>query len=140
MIISPAGLREAEAQTTFRARTSLIGGRMVIGFGHAATAKAGMVISRVEARALLRRDLEALSGEVEAILKRGLLQAEFDQMVLFAWQVGIPAFKASAVLRTVNVLGKGVVPAATFDAIKTIPVQGGNGGGLPGGRGQTYEF
>lgn len=73
-----------------------------IGYGHTATAKPGMVISRLEAENLLKQDLVRFEDAVRRYVKVPINQNQFDALVSFAFNVGTGALKTSSLLRILN--------------------------------------
>ena len=120
MMISDDGIKQAQTLETFRADAMVVRGAYVIGFGHTATARPGQKISRDAARALLRADLTALSGAVAALLPRQIASVEFDKLVLYAWRIGVAAFRNSPALRAI-LDGRVAVPKKSYEALKRTP-------------------
>lgn len=77
-------------------------GLWLIGYGHAATARPGRIITEQEAERLLRLDLIRFEEAVKARLTRPVRQREFSAMVDLAYNAGIGAFAGSSVLRRFN--------------------------------------
>jgi lysozyme len=82
-------------------------GVWTIGYGHTAMAgppsvSEGLEVSRAEADAILRRDVEQFARDVAASLRVALAPARFSALVSFAYNVGIGNFRASSVLKAVN--------------------------------------
>lgn len=102
--ISVQGLKLIAGFEGFRARSArLPDGSWVIGHGHTRTARAGLRISREDARLLLRyHDLPPVEAMLREHVLIPLTQNEFDALVSFAWNIGIDAFRASPVLSAIN--------------------------------------
>lgn len=77
-------------------------GIMTIGYGHTATARAGMRITAAQAETLLRRDLAAKEACVARNVRVSLSQQQFDALVSLAYNIGCSAFAQSSVLRYLN--------------------------------------
>lgn len=82
-------------------------GIWTIGYGHTSAAgppqvKAGMTISKSEAQALLKTDIEIFCNGVAASLRVPLNDNQFSALVSFAYNIGLAAFRESSVLRAVN--------------------------------------
>ena len=82
-------------------------GILTIGIGHTSAAgspivAAGMTITRVEADAILARDLIRFEDAVKRLVKVPLTQNQFDALVSFVFNVGEGAFKGSTLLRRLN--------------------------------------
>jgi lysozyme len=78
-----------------------------IGYGHTSMAgppqvKRGMVISREEAEAILRRDVEKFAQGVEALIKVPVNENQFGALVSFAFNVGLGNLRKSTLLRMLN--------------------------------------
>jgi lysozyme len=82
-------------------------GVWTIGYGHTSAAgeplvSPGQKITKEEADAILRRDVEKFSVGVRTMLKRRLADQQFSALVSFAYNVGLGAFRKSSVLQAVN--------------------------------------
>ncbi len=82
-------------------------GVWTIGYGHTSMAgppsvSEGLEVSRVEADAILRRDVGQFARDVAACLRVALSPAQFSALVSFAYNVGIGNFRGSSVLKAVN--------------------------------------
>jgi lysozyme len=91
-------------------------GVWTIGYGHTSQAgppavRAGMVMSEDEADRILAADVQRFADEVAPLLAREVSAAQFSALVSFAYNVGVPAFRSSSVLRAVNAGRFHVVPA-----------------------------
>lgn len=103
MNISPQGIDtikgfEALRLTAYRDT----GGRWTIGYGHTASAVAGMQISEARALELLAKDLAEAITAVNKLVSAPLEQYEFDALVSFVFNIGKSAFKTSTILRLIN--------------------------------------
>jgi lysozyme len=90
-------------------------GVWTIGYGHTSAAGApevvpGQHISREEANAILRRDVEAFADGVRQALSRRIGAQQFSALVSFAYNVGLGAFRRSSVLNAVNAGEDAAVP------------------------------
>lgn len=87
----------------FRERAArLPDGRWTLGHGHTKTARDGAWVSERDAEALLRYDLIAVAETVNAQVFTPLTQNQFDALCAFAFNIGLPAFRSSAVLQLIN--------------------------------------
>ena len=77
-------------------------GRWMLGHGHTKTARDGAWVSERDAEALLRYDLMAVAEVVNEQVFTPLNQNQFDALCAFAFNIGLPAFKSSAVLLLIN--------------------------------------
>ncbi len=82
-------------------------GVWTIGFGHTSQAgppavRPGMVLGEDEANRILAADVQRFADEVGPLLAREVSAAQFSALVSFAYNVGIPAFRSSSVLKAVN--------------------------------------
>lgn len=78
-----------------------------IGYGHTSMAgppsvKRGMVITREEAEAILRRDVEKFAQGVAARIKVPVTDNQFGALVSFAFNVGLGNFAKSTLLKKLN--------------------------------------
>jgi lysozyme len=88
------GFRETAAQ--------LPDGRWTLGYGHTQTAREGAWVSERDAEALLTYDLIGVAQAVNDQVFTPLNQNQFDALCAFAFNIGLPAFKSSAVLMLIN--------------------------------------
>lgn len=82
-------------------------GVWTIGYGHTSMAGPpavvpGMVLSKEECEAILRRDVENFAKGVADLLEVNLTPNQFGALVSFAYNVGLGAFAKSSVLDRVN--------------------------------------
>ncbi len=82
-------------------------GIMTIGYGHTSMAgaprvEAKMKISKTDAEAILRRDVEMFAEGVRKCLTRSVNDDQFSAIVSFAFNVGLANFSKSSVLRAIN--------------------------------------
>ena len=90
-------------------------GVWTIGYGHTSMAgppsvSEGLEVSRAEADAILRRDVEQFARDVASCLRVALSPAQFSALVSFAYNVGTGNFRASSVLKAVNAGDFAAVP------------------------------
>ena len=78
------------------------GGIWTIGYGHTATCRQGMTITRSEAEELLKRDVSQFAKAVNSLVTIDINQQQFDALVSFAYNVGVNAFGNSTLLRILN--------------------------------------
>jgi lysozyme len=87
----------------FRSRAArLPDGRWTIGYSHTRTAREGAEITEADADALLIYDLSAVIAAVNEWVFTPLTQNQFDALVAFAFNIGLPNFRRSSVLRRLN--------------------------------------
>lgn len=91
-------------------------GVWTIGYGHTSMAgppavTAGLRITAEEGAAILARDVEAVAQGVRKAVTVELSDNQFSALVSFAYNVGLGAFRASSVLKTVNAGAFADVPA-----------------------------
>lgn len=77
-------------------------GVITIGYGHTATARAGMRITEAQAAELLRSDLSSKEACVERTIRVPVSQTQFDALVSLAYNIGCSAFAKSSVVRYLN--------------------------------------
>ncbi len=73
-----------------------------IGYGHTATARKGMKITKAQAVELLRTDIQRFEECVDAAVNREITQGQFNALVSLAFNLGCGGFKRSSVLALVN--------------------------------------
>lgn len=108
MQTSPAGratLKRREGEKLKAYRDSV--GVLTIGVGH--TSAAGppdvttkLKITKAESDEILSRDLESFEAAVNAAVKVPLNQDQFDALVSLAFNIGVPRFKKSTLVRRLN--------------------------------------
>lgn len=77
-------------------------GVVTIGYGHTATARPGMVITRAQAEQLFLRDLAPKERCVNSAVRVPLSQSQFDALVSLAFNIGCGAFQNSTLLKHLN--------------------------------------
>jgi lysozyme len=98
-------------------------GQWTLGFGHTATAREGLSVTRAEAEDLLRWDLLPIEDTVRQVALTPLNQSQFDALVSFAFNIGLENFKTSDVLKYLN-QGQPVAAALSMHAWRRAPVNG----------------
>ncbi|MBU3741509.1 MAG: lysozyme [Candidatus Kapabacteria bacterium] len=78
------------------------GGVWTIGYGHTATAKRGMKISKETALRLLEQDIRRFEQCVEDAVRVPLTQRQFNALVSLAFNRGCGGFKNAKVLDALN--------------------------------------
>ncbi len=78
------------------------GGVWTIGYGHTATAKSGMTITKDQARTLFKRDVNRFEQCVNETITQPLTQEQFNALVSFAYNRGCNGFKKSQIVEYVN--------------------------------------
>ena len=87
----------------FRAKAAeLPGERWTIGYGHTKSARPGAVISEADADALLIYDVAAVTAAINQWVFSPLNQNQFDALTAFVFNIGLPNFRRSSVLRRLN--------------------------------------
>jgi lysozyme len=108
----------------FRTRAALApDGQWTLGFGHTATARDGLSVTRSEAEDLLRWDLLPIEDMVRQAALTPLSQNQFDALVSFAYNIGIENFRTCNVLKYLN-QGQPVAAALSMHAWRRAPVNG----------------
>jgi len=100
--INPAGLDIIKQSEGLRLEAYRAGDQWLIGYGHAATAEPGMVISQAKAEELLRLDLRATENGLKRILTVPVNENEFSAMVSLAYNLGIGGFQKTVVFERIN--------------------------------------
>jgi len=98
-------------------------GRWTIGYGHTLTAREGVQVSEADAEALLIYDLIAVAHEINERAFTPLTQNEFDALVSFVFNIGVEAFRGSAVLRRLNA-GQRLQAACAMELWRRAEVEG----------------
>ncbi len=104
MRTSGAGVELIKSFEGFRARaTRLPDGAWIVGFGHTASAREGLRVTRADAELVLRHhDLKPIEELISERVLTPLTQNEFDALVSFAFNIGPEAFLESNVLALLN--------------------------------------
>ncbi|MEL7028189.1 MAG: lysozyme, partial [Pseudomonadota bacterium] len=97
-----AGLEIIKESEGLRLEAYQLGGQWLIGYGHAATAEPGMIISEAKAEELLRSDLRATEDGLKRILTVPVNENEFSAMVSLAYNLGIGGFQKTVVFERIN--------------------------------------
>lgn len=101
--ISHTGIDLIKRFEGFRSNAYLCPGNIwTIGYGHTATAKAGMTISKLNAYTLLVEDIKKFQSLVSQKVTVELNQNQFDALVSFTFNVGSSAFANSTLRRLLN--------------------------------------
>ncbi len=80
----------------------LADGRWTIGYGHVKTARAGVSISESDARILLLYDMTEINLALQDLIFTPLNQNQVDALASFTFNVSVPSFEQSAVLKRIN--------------------------------------
>ena len=80
-------------------------GVCTIGYGHTATAKPNMTITKEKAEELLKTDLKRFEEGVSRLVGLKIHQLMFDSLVSFSFNLGLGNLQKSTLLKKVN-LGK----------------------------------
>ncbi|MBA3068769.1 MAG: hypothetical protein FP825_09835 [Hyphomonas sp.] len=104
MRMSANGIELIQSFEGFRPQAArLPGGGWLIGYGHTATARAGLQITLRDAVLILRHhDLPPIEQLIAEQVLAPLSQNEFDALVSFAFNIGPEAFAASDVVPALN--------------------------------------
>ena len=104
MRTSGAGVELIKSFEGFRARAArLPDGAWIVGFGHTASAREGLRVTRADAELVLRHhDLKPIEEMIGERVLTPLTQNEFDALVSFAFNIGPKAFLESNVLALLN--------------------------------------
>lgn len=101
--ISHTGIDLIKRFEGFRSNAYLCPGNIwTIGYGHTATAKAGMTITKQYAEILLVEDIKKFQSLVSQKVTVELNQNQFDALVSFTFNVGSSAFTNSTLRRLLN--------------------------------------
>lgn len=101
--ISQTGIDLIKEFEGFRSNAYLCPGNIwTIGYGHTATAKSGMTITKKHAEMLLIEDIKKFQTAVNQKVKVYLNQNQFDALVSFTFNVGEGAFSRSTLLKLLN--------------------------------------
>ncbi|NOX95598.1 MAG: lysozyme [Alphaproteobacteria bacterium] len=96
------GLEIIKESEGLRLEAYNLGGQWLIGYGHAATAHAGMTISEAQAEDLLRSDVKASEDGVRRLVVVPINENQFSAMVSLAYNLGIGGYGRSTVLEALN--------------------------------------
>jgi lysozyme len=99
------------------------GGRWTLGFGHTATAREGLSVTRAEAEDLLRWDLLPIEDSLRQVALTPLTQNQFDALLSFAFNIGLENFKKSDVLKYLN-QGQPIAAALSMHAWRRARING----------------
>ncbi|MEM1104482.1 MAG: lysozyme [Pseudomonadota bacterium] len=100
--INAAGLTIIKESEALRLEAYQLAGQWLIGYGHAATAEPGMVISEAKAEELLRQDLRTTEEGVKRVVTVALNENEFSALVSLAYNLGIGGFQKTVVFERIN--------------------------------------
>ncbi len=124
LTISRAGLDLIESFEGFRAKSYLLkSGRYTIGFGHVATAREGMQLTREQAEDLLKWDIKPIEDFIRQSSYTPLTQSQFDALVSFVFNIGIENYRNSDVIKYLN-QGNNVAAALSISAWRKAMVNG----------------
>lgn len=101
--VSKVAIEHLKRFEGYRARAaSLPGGHWTVGYGHTRSAREGAEVSEKDAEALLIYDLLAVEQAINDLVFTPLNQNQVDALAAFVFNIGVEAFKDSAVLRRIN--------------------------------------
>ena len=98
-------------------------GGWTIGYGHTRTAREGAEIDEADADALLIYDIAAVVTALNEWVYSPLTQNQFDALAAFAFNVGLPNFRRSSVLRRLNE-GQPLQAACAMEMWRTADFEG----------------
>lgn len=78
------------------------GGVWTIGYGHTSGVKEGDVITKEQAKELLKKDIKEIEDKLNS-LNLNLTQNQFDALVSFIFNVGWSNFKSSTLLKKIKI-------------------------------------
>lgn len=108
----------------FRRRAArLPDGAWTIGYGHTRTAREGADITEADADALLIYDLAAVVKAINEWVFSPLTQNQFDALTAFVFNIGLPNFRRSSVLRRLNE-GSHLQAACAMEMWRTADFEG----------------
>jgi lysozyme len=108
----------------FRARSArLPDGGYTIGYGHTRTAREGATVSEADADALLIYDVAGVVTALNEWVFSPLTQNQFDALVAFGFNIGLPNFRRSSVLRRLNE-GSHLQAACAMEMWRTADFEG----------------
>lgn len=108
----------------FRAKAAqLKNGGYTIGYGHVATAREGMQITREQAEELLKWDVKPIEYAIRQMCFAPISQQQFDALVSFVFNIGIDNFKDSDVLKHIN-QGEPIAAAIAMNAWRRANLNG----------------
>ncbi len=100
--MNDAGLEIIKESEGLRLEAYNLGGQWLIGYGHAATARAGMTISEAQAGELLRSDVRTSEDGVRRLVVVPMNENQFSAMVSLAYNLGVGGYGRSTVLEQIN--------------------------------------
>ncbi len=101
--ISSETIAQIKLLEGFKARAAPLGdGRWAVGYGHVASTKRTSIVTRAQADLLLRFDLNVISEALSGLVYTPLNSNQIDALGSFVYNIGLDAFKGSAVLRLIN--------------------------------------
>jgi len=103
MKISDAGLELIKSFEGLYLKAYLCPAKVwTIGYGHTLGVKPGDVITKDQAEALLRKDLEQFEAVVNRSVSVPITQGQFDSLVSLCYNLGAKAFVTSTLLKKLN--------------------------------------
>jgi lysozyme len=103
MKISDAGLELIKSFEGLYLKAYLCPAKVwTIGYGHTLGVMPGDVITKDQAEALLRKDLEQFEAVVNRSVSVPITQAQFDSLVSLCYNIGAKAFVTSTLLKKLN--------------------------------------
>lgn len=102
LAINDRGLDLIRHNEGLRLRSYYLAGQWLIGYGHAGTAKEGMLITEAEADRLLISDVREAEAAVRRLVSVPVNENEFSALVSLAYNMGPSAFAGTQVLQKLN--------------------------------------
>ena len=103
LTISDTGLKLIKAFEGYRpVDRELITGQRIVGYGHRLYSEDAIMMTKGEAEATLRADLEPFEDMINAEVHAPISQSQFDALCSFAFNIGPKAFLQSDTLRALN--------------------------------------
>lgn len=124
MKISKPGIKLIKAYEGFRpVDRHLVNGQHVVGYGHIIDDGGSVVLTKLDAETLLRRDLEPYEDMINTMVHAPLTQNQYDALVSLAFNIGPRAFIESDTIRALN-NGRPLDAANSFDIWRKSTING----------------
>lgn len=121
--LSPEGLRLIAQSEGLRLKAYYLADQWLVGYGHARIAYEGLEITRVEAEALLRRDVYEVENGLAQLLTVPVNANEYAALVSLAYNLGLGGFQRSLVYQRL-VSGDREGAADAFRYLTTAKIDG----------------
>jgi len=123
LVVNDRGLQVIKRSEGLRLKSYYLAGQWLIGYGHAGTAKPGMVIDEATAERLLIEDVRVAERAVRMSVRATLTENEFAALVSLAYNMGGAAFARTEVVRRLNA-GDREGAAAAFSNLASARING----------------